>query len=75
MYWAKYSKYDIEVQHPDEFFRHLIDLAPGKFLSTVHETRSRLKKPPKNPEEYLQSLEQQSLPQTVSYLRDYYLAI
>jgi hypothetical protein len=67
------SKYNIEVQHPDEFFRHLIDLSPSKFLRTVHETRLSLKKPPKNPEEYLQSLEQQSLPQTVSYLRNYYL--
>lgn len=68
-------KYDIEVQHPDDFLRHLIDLSPGKFLRTIHETRLSLKKPPKNPEEYLQSLEQQSLPQTVAYLRDYYLAI
>lgn len=69
------SKYDIEIQHPDEFFRHLIDLAPGEFLRTVRETRLSLKRPQKNPEEYLQSLEQQSLPQTVSYLKDYCLAI
>ena len=73
---AKYIlKYDIEVQHPDEFLRHLIDLAPGKFLHAVHETRLSLTKPPKNPDEYLLSLEQQSLPQTVAYLRNYYLAI
>ena len=64
-----------EVQYPDEFLRHLIDLAPGKFLRTIRETRLSLKRPPKTPEEYLQTLEQQSLPQTVAYLRDYYLAI
>lgn len=69
------AKYGIEVQHPDEFLRHLSDLVPGKFLRVVHETRLSLKNPPKNPEEYLTILEQQSLPQTVAYLKNYFLSI
>lgn len=65
------AKYGIDAQHPDEFLGHLIDLAPGKVIQTVQETRLSLKNPPKSSEEYLTILEQQSLPQTVSYLRDY----
>jgi len=65
------DKYDIEAQHPDEFLRHLIDLAPARVIRTVQETRLSLKNPPKTSSEYLSILEQQSLPQTVAYLRDF----
>ena len=65
------AKYDVEIQHPDEFLRHLIDLAPSQVIQTVQETRLSLKNPPKNSAEYLAILEQQSLPQTVAYLREY----
>lgn len=68
---ARTSEYGIEAQHPDDFLRHLIDLAPGQFISCIRETRISLKNPPKNPEEYLAILAQQSLPQTVSYLQNY----
>lgn len=64
-------KYGIEAQHPDDFLRHLIDLSPAQFISCVRETRNSLKNPPKNALEYLAILEQQSLPQTVAYLRAY----
>jgi hypothetical protein len=41
------SKYEIDAQHPDEFLRHLLDLAPAKVLATVQETRKSLKNPPR----------------------------
>ena len=65
------SKYGIAAQHPDEFLRHLLDLAPAKVIRTVQETRLSLKKPPKSAHEYLTILEQQSLPQTVAFLKEY----
>lgn len=64
-------KYEIDVQHPDEFLRHLLDLAPAKVIATIQETRKSLKNPPKSPSEYLAILEKQSLPQTCAYLREY----
>jgi hypothetical protein len=39
------SKYEIDAQHPDEFLRHLLDLAPAKVIATVQETRKSLKNP------------------------------
>jgi predicted nucleic acid-binding protein len=65
------SKYEIEVQHPDEFLRQLLDLAPARFMKAVKETRLSLKRPPKNPDEYLASLSKQSLPRTVACLKEY----
>lgn len=65
------SKYEIDAQHPNEFLRHLLDLAPAKVIATVQETRKSLKNPPKSSNEYLAILEQQSLPQTCAYLREY----
>lgn len=65
------AKYEVDVQHPDEFLRHLIDLSPAKVIETVRETRLGLNNPPKTTVEYLSILEQQSLPRTVAYLKEY----
>lgn len=65
------SKYEIDAQHPDDFLRHLLDLAPAKVIATVQETRKSLKNPPRNSREYLETLEKQSLPQTCAYLSEY----
>jgi hypothetical protein len=65
------STYEIDAQHPDEFLRHLIDLAPSTVIKTLQETRLSLRNPPKSSGEYLTIFEKQSLPQTVAYLRDY----
>ena len=65
------TKYNIEAQHPDSFLRHQIDLYPSHFLSCVKTVRNRLKKPQKNPEEYLDILTSQNLPQTTLFLRQY----
>jgi hypothetical protein len=59
------SKYEIDAQQPDEFLRHLLDLAPAKVIAKVQETRKSLKNPSKNSNEYLAILEKQSLPQHV----------
>lgn len=65
------SKYEIDAQHPDEFLRHLLDLSTARVIATIQETRMNLKNPPKNSNEYLAILENQSLPQTCAYLREY----
>lgn len=61
--------YGIEAQHPDEFVSNLIDLHAETVYSTVKEQRARLKDPPKTVEEFLATLEKQSLAQTVAHLR------
>ena len=65
------EKYNIKAQHPDLFLQHLLALAPSLVIQTIQETRRSLKKPPKATDEYLAILEQQSLPKTVRFLRQY----
>ncbi|BAS57185.1 hypothetical protein NIES2135_34620 [Leptolyngbya boryana NIES-2135] len=62
--------YDIDAQHPDEFILYLLDLKPLAVCTAAERQRQRLKKPPKDPEEYLGTLLRQGLPQTVSRLRE-----
>jgi hypothetical protein len=68
---SKLALYGIEAQHPDEFIMHQIDLDPGAVLAAAKAHRTSLKNPPKNASDYLDGLERQELPQTVSFLRDY----
>ncbi len=63
------TQYDIDAQHPDEFVRYLIDLAPGPVCRAVKLHRASLKNPPKTVDEYLNTLLRQSLPESVSALR------
>jgi len=63
--------FDVEVQHPDEFITHLIDLAPAAVCSAAKRHRASLQNPPKTVAEYLGSLANQRLPKTVSRLREY----
>lgn len=65
------SKYGITAQHPDEFLTHLLDLAPGTVCRGVRTVRARLTTPPKTVDEYLQTLEQLSLTQLVTDIRQY----
>ena len=65
------EKYAIKAQHPDHFLQHLLSFAPSLVIQTIQETRLSLKNPPKTPDEYLAILEQQSLPKTVHFLRQY----
>lgn len=65
------SKYEIEALHPDEFISDLIDLNAARVLSAVAAHRRTLKNPPKTAAEYLDTLLQQGLPETVSQLRQW----
>lgn len=69
------SRYDVEAQHPDEFISDLLDLNPARVLTAIAQCRRSLKNPPKTAEEYLDTLLQQGLPETVSQLRQWLVAI
>ena len=61
--------YDIEVQHPDAFVRHLVDLAPVVVVDAVRDQRSRLTNPPVAMSELLALFERLGLVDTVVELR------
>jgi hypothetical protein len=42
----------IETQHPDDFFRNQLSLAPGLVCSALRKVRARLENPPKSVDEY-----------------------
>jgi hypothetical protein len=65
------APFGIDVQHPDEFILHLLDLAPGAVAAAAETHRQSLKNPPKTVAEYLETLERQGLTPTVSVLREY----
>ena len=68
---SELDKYNIEALHPDEFILHQIHLSESKVLQAAQNHRARLKNPPKSVAEYLATLEAQTLPQTVLFLRKY----
>ena len=61
----------IEAQHPDEFITHLIDLNPGAVCTAAKRQRASLKNPPRTVDEFLDTLAQQRLPETVAHLREF----
>lgn len=63
--------FGIEVQHPDEFVLHLLDLAPAAVTVAAQNHRHSLRNPPKSVDEYLEALQRQGLPQTAAVLRAY----
>jgi hypothetical protein len=65
------KQYDIEPQHPDDFFNCIFDLSPSRFCAAAKEQRSRLKNPCLSVESFLRNLENQGLPQTVAQLREF----
>ena len=65
------SKFGIEAQHPDQFFTHLLDLAPNAVCMAAKRQRESLKNPPKTVDEYLQTLEAAGLAQTVVGLKQF----
>ena len=68
---SELDKYNIEALHPDDFILHQIHLSESKVLQAARTHRARLKMPPKSIEEYLTTMEAQSLPQTALFLRKY----
>ena len=64
--------FEVEAQHPDVFLRHIIDLAPPRFLEAVKEIRGRLNNPPVSAQAYLDRLlNQHELPLTFAFLKQY----
>ena len=61
------SPHKIEAQHPDEFLRNQLDLAPGLFCSAVRKVRLRLQAPPY----YLAILTRQGLVGTAAELQEF----
>jgi predicted nucleic acid-binding protein len=62
------APYGIEVQHPDEFVRHLYDLAPGVVCQVVRELRADLKNPTMTAREVLDTFLRAGLATTVAAL-------
>jgi len=65
------APFAIETQHPDDFFRNQLSLAPGLVCSALRKVRARLKNPPKSVDEYLAILTQQGLVATVADLEQF----
>lgn len=65
------APFGIEAQHPDDFFRNQLSLAPGLVCSALRKVRARLRNPPKSVEEYLSILTQQGLVATVADLEQF----
>jgi hypothetical protein len=59
--------HNIEAQHPDEFIRHLLDLAPVAVVDAVRAQQARLRNPPMP--EFLELFERLGLVETVTELR------
>lgn len=68
---ATVGKYNIEILHPDDFIFHQFGLNNAGVIIAAQRCRARLRNPQKTAEEYLQTLERQSLPKTVAELREY----
>ncbi len=65
------TAYGIEVQHPDEFIGHLLDVAPAVVTTAAKHQREALRSPPRTVDEFLATLEQQGLVRTVAVLRQH----
>jgi predicted nucleic acid-binding protein len=62
------SRYDISVQHPDEFLSHIFDLRPAVLCAAIKGMREALDSPPKTVSELLNDLLKVGLPRTVNLL-------
>lgn len=63
--------YGLLAEHPDTFVSHLLDLQAGAVVSQMRKHRASLKAPPKSVENYLATLEQLGLVQTVLAVEQY----
>lgn len=68
---ATVGKYNIQILHPDDFIFHQFGLNNAGVIIAAQRCRARLRNPQKTAEDYLQTLERQSLPKTVGELREY----
>lgn len=65
------TRYDLEILHPDEFLYQQFGLDPAAVVIAARNCRSRLKNPSRTADEYLATLEAQSLPLLVGELLPY----
>lgn len=65
------SSYGVTAEHPDALLTSLLSLAPGTVCTRVKRHRQSLKNPPKTVIEYLDTIQQQGLPQFVAQLRPF----
>jgi len=63
------APFGIEAQHPDVFISNLLRRHEAAMIAAVALHRAALHNPPKSPEDYLETLSFQSLPETVALLR------
>ena len=63
------APYNIRAIHPDRFILRLLGLNSDAVCQAAQTQRLRLRNPPKTPDEYLETLINQGLPQSVSLLR------
>jgi predicted nucleic acid-binding protein len=61
--------YNIVAQHPDEFIRHLLDLAPDVVIDAVRRQQASLMNPPVPMPDLLSLFERLNLAETVAELR------
>lgn len=64
------SRYNLQAIHPDEFIADQFDLHASAVIEAARNQRSGLKNPPFSPDQFLDVLLNQGLPQTVSRIRD-----
>lgn len=65
------KRFNIEAQHPDDFVFHQLGLHDASVLISAQRCRKRLRNPPLSATDYLDVLERQALPRTVTELRKY----
>lgn len=65
------KKYGMEAQHPDDFLLNQTGLHLPAFLTAIKTCRTRLKNPPKTPQEYLDILRKHSLIKTADFLGNF----
>lgn len=68
---AELKKFDLYTEHPDEFISNMITIYTPRVISAVREMRARLKNPPKTVGDFLETLQNQGLPQSVTKLSEY----
>ncbi|HEX7639868.1 MAG TPA: PIN domain-containing protein [Burkholderiaceae bacterium] len=62
--------FDIVVQHPDVFLRHLVDLAPAIVRARVETMLGNWRRPPNTPDSFIATLERAGLPDAAAALRE-----
>lgn len=63
--------YGIEAMHPDVFIEYQFGLRPNLVIKAAKKQRSRLRNPPKSPEEFLEKLSSQGLVVTAELLSEF----